>query len=315
MTQTIKPVYILYGSDEFLRDSSRRQVIQQAVGEADPQVCISSYDSDVELAVVLDELRTLPFLAPHRVVVISQADAFISAHREGLEKYLQSPSSNGTLILQTISWPATTRLYKLVAKAGEAINCSVPDRQDLAAWVRKAATKRGKEITDDATQMLVQWVGRDLSGLDAEIEKLSLYAHERPQIAAQDVNTLVTATAGPDAFALTNHLTTGDAAAALKTLEQMLTKRGEEFRTLGMIGWHLRKVLSAHQAIKAGASVDQAIPKMPWSQADAFKTLLRRRSLGKVLGDFRRMLKADLSMKSGAEPKAALQELIVQLCR
>ena len=33
-----KPVYVLYGDDEYLRDEHRRRIVREVVGEADPQL-------------------------------------------------------------------------------------------------------------------------------------------------------------------------------------------------------------------------------------------------------------------------------------
>ena len=41
---------------------------------------------------------------------------------------------------------------------------------------------------------------------------------------------------------------------------------------------------------------------------------LKRRPIEKLQQDFRRMIAADLAMKSGATPQSALTELVVQLC-
>lgn len=312
--EQVKPIYVLHGDDEHLRDAARRDIVASAVGQGDPQLCVSQFDSDAELAVVLDELRTLPFLAPHRVVIVSQADAFISAHREALEKYLETPSATGTLVLMTLVWQKNTRLFKTVQKVGQAIDCSVPENKNLPEWVSKEVTLRGKKIAPEAAEMLAQWIGRDLAALTSEIDKLFLYATDRPVITASDVTAIVTATAGPEAFELTNRITAADAAGALKALGGMLARRGDEFKALGMIGWHLRRALQAQQAIQGGANEWSAL-KMPTEHKKPFLEMLRRRGTGRLLGDFRRMLKADLAMKSGADPQAAMQELVVALCR
>jgi len=312
--EQVKPVYVLFGSDSFLLDAARAEIIARAIGDSDPQVAVTPFESDAELATVLDELRTLPFLAPRRAVVIRDADAFVSAHREVLETYLDNPSQNSTLLLVVTSWPKNTRLFKLVEKVGQAIDCSAPDARRLPAHITQSAAKRGKKIDPQASQLLAAWVGTDLGGLDNEIEKLALYVGERPTITSEDVAKLVTASGGTEAFALTNAITDGNPASALQCLSGMLTKRGEEFKVLGMLVWHLRRVLAAQQGIAAGKPPRSAIPPMPYSQQQAFVDMLKRRPLEKLQGDFRRLIAADLAMKTGAEATAALQTLVVQLC-
>lgn len=310
-----KSVYVLAGQDAYLLDEARRQVVVTVVGEADPQTCLGQYDSDVELATVLDELRTMPLLGGRRVVMISPADAFVTAHREALEKYVQSPSPHAVLVLEVSSWDSRTRLAKAVAQAGAVISCTVPEGASLGRWIAAAAERRGKKIDRQAAHLLEEWVGRDYAALDSEIEKLSMHAGSHAEITADDVEAVSTATAGPGAFDLTNALTAGDTRAALEALGGMLTARGEEFRILGLIGWHLRRVLAAAELVQAGTPPQKAVPGfLPPGPRAAMVDLIGRRSARSLAGDFRRLLRADLAMKSGAEPEAALVELVVGLC-
>jgi len=325
-TGSLKPVYVLFGGDAFLLDAARSEIVAAAIGDSDPQVAVTTFESDADLAVVLDELRTAPFLAPRRAVILRDADVFLSrkeddknsrreiTFREVLEKYLENPSENSTLILLAASWPKNTRLYKLIDKVGQAIDCSAPDARGLPSHIAAAAARRGKKIQPEASQLLAAWVGADLGSLDGEVEKLSLYAADRPMITSEDVAKLVTASGGTEPFAITNAITAGDPAAALNCLAHMLTKRGEEFKVSGLIAWHLRRVLAAQQAIAAGKPAKSALPNMPFHQQNAFLAMLQRRPLPKLQADFRRLIATDLAMKSGTNASAALQELVVQLC-
>lgn len=309
--QPIKPVYVLHGGDAYLTDEHRHEIIARVIGDADPQMCISSFDSGSELAEVLDALRTLPFLAERRLVVLRDSDAFITAHRQALEEYFASPSPTGVLLLMVSSWPKTTRLYKLVEKIGKAFDCSAAQGADLVRWIHKAADQRKKKIVPQAAALLSEWIGADLAALDGEIEKLSLYIGRRQQIELDDLAAVVTATAGPQAFALSNAITAGDARAALKALDSMLTVRGEEFKTLGQVAWHLRRSLAAARQVAAGQSPSL---RMPPQQRNAFLSMLKRRPVSRLEADFRRMIHTDLAMKSGVKPKAAMQELVISLC-
>ena len=309
-----KCVYVLYGDDTFLRDCHRKEITSLVVGDADPQVCVTTFDASAELADVLDELRTLPLLAPRRLVVVRDADDFVKANRERLERFLQSPPASATLLLIVNAWSRTTRLARLVNKIGQAFDCSAPERGDLARWLARAAAERDKKIAPDAAELLAGWVGGDLSALDGEMEKLALYAGDRPAITLDDVCAVVTASAGPAAFDLTNPITDGDPAAALKALGGMLQIRGDEFKTLGMIAWHLRRSLMAKELVASGTPARQAVPRMPARQSNAFLAMLKRRPLSAFHQDFRRLIRADLAMKSGTEPTAALQDLVVWLC-
>ncbi len=310
----MKPVYILCGHDEFLIDAARKEVVAAVVGQGDPQLCVSSFDAMAQLAQVLDELRTLPFLAPRRVVIVRDAEAFVAANRAGLENYLQSPAKTASLMLIVSSWPSNTKLYKLVKAIGDVISCDIAGGDSAARWLAEFAKKRGKDVSADARTLLLELVGQDLALLDSEVEKLSLYAGQRKTIEAADVAKLVSSSAGPQTFEITDAVTRGDAAKALEALAGMMSGRGEEFKVLGLLGWHLRRALAAQQAVAAGQPPARALPKMPYSAQNDFLAMLKRRSLARLGQDFGRLLAADLAMKSGASPTSAMQELIVALC-
>ena len=314
VSSEIKPVYVLHGSDAFLLDAARKEILQAVVADADPQTCVASFEADAELAAVLDELRTLPFLAPRRLVIVRDADAFVAAHREALETYLQEPARHAALVLTVLSWPSNTRLAKLVAKCGAVSDCSAAGEAQVGRFIAQAAARRGKKVAPDAAELLADWIGADLAQLDNELEKLSLYVAAQETIVVADVTALVTATAGPASFALSNAITDQSAKAALDALAGMLTQRGDEFKTLGSIAWQVRRALAAQEKIAAGERAEYALPNMPSFQKAKFISLLKRRPLAKMQGDMRRLLKADLSMKSGGDPTAVLEELVIGLC-
>ena len=314
MAEAVKCVYMLLGNDAFLRDAHRDEIVRIATGDADAQTCVATFDDTAELADVLDELRTLPFLAPRRVVILRDGDAFVSTHRQKLEQYLQSPVETATLVLMLSSERRSSRLYKLVHKSGCIKDCTAPERS-IGTWLTRSAGKRGKKITHDAAELLAQRTEVDLARLDSEIEKLALYVGDGDTITAEHVCDLATVAGGAAAFALSNALTDGNASDALKALAGMIKRPGDEFAALGSIAWHLRRALRAQQFAAAGKRPEGVLnPKMPYRAKDAFLAMLKRRPLGVLQSDFRRLIRADLGMKSGLGATAALQELVVSLC-
>ncbi len=314
-TQPAKPVYVFHGKDAFLRDQAYGSLVDSILGDADRQLCLSQFDATAELAVVLDELRTLPFLAPHRVVVVRNAETFIAANRDSLEKYLDKPASSGTLILLVASLDSRTRLAKKIPTIGEIIACNSPEGPELVRWIIAAAGNQNKTIDSQAANQLAQWVGPDLAALNCELEKLATYVGQRGSITAADISAIVTATASPEAFALANALTVGNATAGLEAVGSALRTRGAEFQLLGQVAWHIRRALQVQQGIEAGQSAGAAMTAARvFYNKSQFQALLKRRSRKQFQADMRQLIAADLAMKSGVKPKAAMQQLVVKLC-
>ena len=315
MSLSAKPVYVLSGKDQRLRDEARQRIVSQIIGDSDPQLCLATFDSNVELAVILDELRTLPFLAPHRVVIIRSADAFISANRDALEKYLDAPATSGTLILIVDSLDSRTRLAKKIPTIGEVIDCLTPTGSQLVTWIRDYVIKAGKKIDGNTINLLVQFSGEDLATLTHELDKLLAYTTDRPAITPDDLTKIVSATHAPEAFELSNAITRGDVKAGLVVLASALSKRGAEFMLLGELAWHIRRSLQVQQRIEAGDNPQFAMKsaRVFYGKRE-FMDMLKRRPRAKLQTDMRRLIAADLGMKSGLGPKPAMQQLVTELC-
>jgi len=310
-----KPVYVLSGKDSRLRDEARQRIVSQIIGDSDPQLCLGIFDSTAQFVDVLDELRTLPFLAPHRVVIVRNADAFISANRDALEKYLDAPAPSGTLILITESLDSRTKFAKKIPTVGEVIDCSTPTGAPLVNWICDYVIAAGKTIDRNTASLLVQFAGEDLAILTNELDKLLAYTGDRTAITPDDLTKIVTATHAPEAFELSNAITRNDLKAALTVLGSVLSTRGAEFMLLGELAWHLRRALQVQQRIEAGDNPQSAMKsaRVFYGQRE-FMDMLKRRSRAKLQTDMRRLIAADLGMKSGLGAKPAMQQLVTELC-
>jgi len=286
-----KPVYVLHGQDAYLRRQQRRQIVERFTRGADPQWVVTDLDASAGLSEVLDALRTPPFLSSRRLVIVREADSFVTAHRQQLEAYLNAPAPTGSLMLVVDSWQASTRLARLCRNVGEVADCSSPAESELPEWIAAAVGARGKRMADEAVDLLAEWIGADLGRLDSEIEKLALYVGTRRLISTEDVEAVVMATAGAAPFALARAIQAGDAAEALELMAKTLTRRGEEFRVLGLLGWQLRR-----------------------QRTGAWRARRRTGRGGGLSAQFRRVLYTDLAMKTGADPRTAMQLLVTRLC-
>src|SRR5262245_42255466 len=94
------PVYALVGDEDFLKRHARERIIATAIGDEDPSFAVSVYAGDkIDFSTARNDLETLPFLAPCRVVIVEDADKFVTDNRPALEAYAAKPSSVGVLVL------------------------------------------------------------------------------------------------------------------------------------------------------------------------------------------------------------------------
>jgi DNA polymerase-3 subunit delta len=157
----IRPVYAVFGDDPYLIRESVRRIVRSVFPADEIEAAVSRFPGvDVPLASVLDEVRMLSFFTRKRIVIVEEADPFVTKYRKELEAYVEHPYESGILVLQVKQWPSSTRLAKLVEKLGVAINCSGPRESELVAWlIQHAATECDAQLDTDASRLLVELIG------------------------------------------------------------------------------------------------------------------------------------------------------------
>lgn len=116
-------VLVMYGPERYFRPEILHGI--PGVRGEDAESSITRINGDkAEIREVMTELRTVSMFGDQRIVLIEDADDFVSENRPALEKYVASPAKGSLFILDVKTWPKTTKLFKLVEKHGVAIECA-----------------------------------------------------------------------------------------------------------------------------------------------------------------------------------------------
>jgi DNA polymerase-3 subunit delta len=317
-----QPLYVLTGDEEFLKRRALAALQDLVLGESDPSFALSSYPGDkADFAAVRSELDTLPFLSDRRVVVIEQADPFVTKFRANLEKYVAAPASSGVFILDVRSWPANTKLAKLVPEPATII-CKAPPAYRLPAWCAEwAKTRYGKPIAPAAAELLVELVGPQMGLLDSELDKLAVYAREKPAIELADVDALVGRSRAANVFRIMDAVGEGKPGEALAILADLFEEGEEPLAVLGALGAQLRRLGAAARLHRQGVPLDDAFDRggvAKWPQArEAARRQMKHLGWGRLDKLFDWLAEADQGMKGGSPlpAKLLLERLIVRLAR
>jgi DNA polymerase-3 subunit delta len=313
------PIYVIAAKDDSLLNMECDRLLDKLLGDQDRQTALFAPEMDkVEISEVLDELRTLPFLASKRVVLLKGADKFISDHRETLERYFDNPCPTGVLILTVHTWQSNTKLAKrLSAGAGELISISEPKAWELPQKIMQyAAEAYGKSLAKPAAELLIELTGDQLPALYAEIDKLALYAEARKAVTAPDVESLVGRNRAFNAFAVIDSISEGNVPQAVDKLRRMFdADKSAEYTFVGAFGWHLRKMFNAKVLLEKGLSQNQVAGKAKvWGNKDAFFAQVRKMPLARIAEAIRLLAQTDYDIKTGqAQPRVAAEQLIFNL--
>lgn len=264
---------------------------------------------DQMLSAILVTARTLPMMAPRRVIIVHDAERLLSPRKgkdetdepdvrsdvgakrkrlattpaDDLEAYLQAPEELTTVVFVAGPMDANRRLVKLVRKQAAVVDCGSLDTvADAAKWIRTRIEKDEMTIEPAALNLLVSSTGLSLSRIRAEIDKLVLYAAGESAITSAHVRDLVMPQNEPgEDFALGKAIWNSNAKEALHEITAQLESGAQPVMVLGQIR-------AAAGRLRPDARVKSALDAI-------FET--------------------DLSIKSSmGEPRYLLERLVIQIC-
>ena len=258
---------ILRGKDAFLTQMYTSRLIE-TLESTYGTVERFDFDGDaVEPAAVLDELRSYGLLQEHKIVIVNQADRFLSNSpgakgpsrtRKLLETYVEAPVESATLLLRAETWKAG-KLDKLVQANGLMHKIDLDESTDTPfamAWCKGRTRKaHGAEINEDAAALLIRRIGLDFARLDAELGKLAALVGQDGTVERQHVIEMTGISREEQAWAIQDAVLSGQVDRAVRTLREL---EDVSRQPLELIMWSLidllRKLHAASAMLRSGFS-------------------------------------------------------------
>jgi DNA polymerase III subunit delta len=317
-----QPVYVLLGDEDFLKRHVREAINSLVLGEIEHDLAVSPFGGEkLDFATVRDELDTLPFIGPARVVVVEGADPFVTNCRESLEKYVAKPSKVGVLILDVKTFPETTKLAKALPDASKIV-CKAPAPNKLPDWcVGWAKTKLGKKLDPDAAHFLVELVGPQMGLLAQELDKLSVSIGTAPAITHETIDTYVGRSRSANVFHILDAIGENNAAKAFQLLTELFDEGEDPFGIAGVLGSQLRKLATVGRLLTEGQTLITAMDNAgvgKWPQArQSFEKQVKhlgRRRLDRIL-EWLVELQVGLRGGNALPERVQVERLVSQLAR
>jgi DNA polymerase-3 subunit delta len=284
-----------------------------------PTGLFNANPAEVSATDIFDELRTLPFLADKRVVVVRSADKFISDNRQLLERYFDKPSATGILVLTVNSWDSRTKLAKKLPEVGRLISVAQPRYGQLhQRLISYTAEAHSKKMTRDAAQLLNELSGDELPVLYREVDKLALFAGDDKTINAEHVEALIGHNRLFNIFAVVDACLKGEPAVAVDRLRTAFEQdRSAEFKVIGGLAFHFRRMFRAKALLEQGVRANEVASRLRiWSEKESFFQQLRNMSLKQIGELLKQLAEMDYSVKTGrTNAKVAAEQLVLQMAR
>ncbi|MBX9680145.1 MAG: DNA polymerase III subunit delta [Gemmataceae bacterium] len=253
-------LYVVHGDEAFLKREALQALRHRAFGESPEDAAHSTHAGDkAAFSDVMDELETIPFFSPRRMVVVENGDPFVTKNRSLLEKRIEHLPAKGILVLDVKTWAANTRLAKMTPDAGN-IACKAQPPYKMPQWcVDWAKGRHQKQLPLAAAQLLVDLIGPEMGLLDQEIAKLSTYVGAKAKIEAEDVDRLVGSSRAESTWKIFDAIGQGNAREALGILDRLFEQGEEPMRMLGAFAMQLRRLAQATRLSTQGVPLSAAL--------------------------------------------------------
>ncbi len=183
-----QPIYLLHGDEAYYIDKISEYIEENVLTEAERsfnQTII--YGKEAETKTVIDTASRYPMMAERQVVILKEAQEMKTL--KDLQPYVEHAVPSTILVIchKHKKFDSRTKLAKsLKSKAVVFESKKLYDNQ-IADWIKTYLKERKLNIEADASELIAEYLGTDLSKISNELDKLVINLPAGSSINAQHV--------------------------------------------------------------------------------------------------------------------------------
>ena len=327
------PVYFLYGPEAYLIEEQVQRLLDRTLSEKERGFNLHLFSGEEHSGrEIVQAAQTVPMFSRYRFVLVKEADRLGEEDVETMSKYLHKPSPTTCLVLSGQTLGSWKGYRPAIEKIGKIVEYPRLKGRTLMSWVAKRMEERGKVLSNEAAEYLVDMVGDHLQGLDNMVEQAFLTVGERRKVEVSDVEGIVSDIKINTVFDLTEAIGQQNLEKALGILGKVFGSRIISFKKdeevskmddpvpllLSLMArqyrliWKVKEMISCQDGIEG---IAKTLRMSPWTvkrlveQGEGFSESCLREGILKCH-------LTDLAIKRGTGPKNLLMEkLVIDLCR
>jgi DNA polymerase-3 subunit delta len=192
-----KPLYLLHGEEPYyidlISDFIERKLLSEAERGFNQTVF---YGKDTDVMTVLNASKRYPMMADHQVVLVKEAQEMKWGNDDADKKlinpllnYLENPLKSTILVFcyKYGRFDKRKKTYKAIEKNGIVFESSPLYESKVHGWIDVYIAEKGYRISQQASLMLAEYLGNDLSKIANELEKLMLNVKQGQEITLKHI--------------------------------------------------------------------------------------------------------------------------------
>lgn len=184
-----KPIYFLMGEEAYFIDIISDFIEKNVLAEEERgfnQMVL--YGRDVSIDDIVGNAKRFPMMAEYQVIIVKEAQD-LSRTIEKLVDYAKQPQPSTILVFnyKYKSIDKRKTLYKTLNKMGVVYESKKLYENKVPDWIRRTLATKDYSIEPKAAQMLVEFLGTDLSKISNELNKLQIILPKGTQISPEHI--------------------------------------------------------------------------------------------------------------------------------
>jgi len=311
----IKPVYFLMGEEPYYIDGIANYIEKTILTEEERGFNqMTLYGRDVTIEDIVSNAKRYPMMAEKQVVIVKEAQD-LSRTIENLLSYVENPQPTTVLVLcyKYKTLDKRKKLGKALAKHGVLFESKKLYENQVPDWIRRVLASKGYTITPKASQMLVEFLGNDLSKVNNELEKLQLILKPGEQITPQIVEQNIGISKDFNNFELQNAIGAKDIKKAFRITQYFgqNQKNHPLVMTVALLYSFFTKILKYHALANKGDAA-RALGVSPYFIKD-YELAARNYPMKKVSAIISSIREIDMKSKGVGAANISSEDLLKEL--
>lgn len=182
------PIYLLQGDEPFFSDQVSNYIEKNVLSEAEKGFNQTVfYGKDTDERTIVEAALRFPMMAEKQVIIVKEAQSLKKI--EELEYYASKPLASTILVInyKYKTLDGRTKLYKAIQKNGVILTTKKLYENQVHAWVVQYLKQFEYTITPQASQILTESLGTELSVVSNELNKLVIAVKDTNKITPEHI--------------------------------------------------------------------------------------------------------------------------------
>jgi DNA polymerase III subunit delta len=202
------PFYVLMGDEPYFIDQISDYIANNVLPEAEKSFNQTVlYGKDIAIDTIMTVARRFPMMSAYQVVIIKEAQNLKNLE-DDLLHYVQNPLPTTILVVcykyKTID--KRKKFFKVASEKGIVFESKKIYENQLSPWIQNYCGTKGYKIQPQATAMLAEYLGTEISKVANELDKLMILLPQGSNITPSDIEKNIGISKDYNVFELQNAL-------------------------------------------------------------------------------------------------------------